>query len=114
MSMNAETPQITSRRQAGRGQVHPPAAIVARSEGELLPPGVSWIEAEQVMINPYNEPLEFEIQESPASGWRRAIDTGLASPLDIAEPGAEPPVVSLRYRVVPRSVVVLLGGGGQS
>ena len=64
------------------------------------------------MINAYHEPLEFEIQECPPGGWRRAIDTGLDSPLDIAEPGAEPPVVSPRYRVFPRSVVVLLGGEG--
>jgi isoamylase len=63
-----------------------------------------------VMINAYHEPLDFEIQESPAGGWRRAIDTGLDSPLDIADPGEEPPVPSLRYRALPRSVVVLLGG----
>jgi glycogen operon protein len=63
-----------------------------------------------VMINAYHGPLEFEIQESPAGGWRRSIDTALESPLDIAEPGAEPPVVSLRYLVRPRSVVVLVGG----
>jgi isoamylase len=63
-----------------------------------------------VMINAYHEPLDFEIQESPAGGWRRAIDTGLESPLDIAEPGEEAAVASLRYRVLPRSVVVLLGG----
>jgi glycogen operon protein len=63
-----------------------------------------------VMINAYHEPLDFEIQESPSGGWRRAIDTGLDSPLDIADPGEEPLVASLRYRVIPRSVVVLLGG----
>jgi isoamylase len=63
-----------------------------------------------VMINAYHEPLDFEIQESPAGGWRRAIDTGLDSPLDIANPGEEPRVASLRYRVSPRSVVVLQGG----
>jgi len=62
-----------------------------------------------VMINAYHEPLDFEIQESPAGGWRLAIDTGLESPLDIAEPGEEPAASSLRYRVLPRSVVVLLG-----
>jgi glycogen operon protein len=67
-----------------------------------------------VMINAYHETLGFEIQQSPASGWRRAIDTALESPLDIAEPGAEPPVASLRYQVQPRSVVVLLGEEGRS
>jgi glycogen operon protein len=67
-----------------------------------------------VMINAYHETLNFEIQESPAGGWRRAIDTGLESPLDIAERGAEPPVASLQYQVQPRSVVVLVGGEGRS
>jgi glycogen operon protein len=62
-----------------------------------------------VMINAYHEPLEFEIQESPAGLWRRAIDTALDSPLDIADPGEEQPIASLRYRVAPRSVVVLKG-----
>ncbi len=65
-----------------------------------------------VMINAYHEPLDFEIQESPARSWRRAIDTALESPDDIADPGKEPPVASLRYRVQPRSVVVLAGGEG--
>jgi glycogen operon protein len=63
-----------------------------------------------VMINAYHEPLEFEIQESPAGGWRRAIDTGLDSPLDFADPGEETPLASLGYRVLPRSVVVLVEG----
>ena len=48
------------------------------------------------MINAYHEPLDFEIQESPPGGWRRAIDTGLDSPDDIAEPGEEAAVASLR------------------
>ena len=67
-----------------------------------------------VMINAYHEQLSFDVQESPAGGWRRAIDTGLESPLDIGEPGTEPVVVSLQYRVLPRSVVVLVGGEGRS
>jgi len=67
-----------------------------------------------VMINAYHEPLDFEIQESPAGGWRRAIDTGLDSPFDIAEPGEEAAVASQRYRVLPRSVVVLVGGDGSA
>jgi glycogen operon protein len=67
-----------------------------------------------VMINAYHEPLEFEIQESPPGGWRRAIDTGLNSPFDIADPGDEAAVASLRYRVRPRSVVVLVGGDGDA
>jgi isoamylase len=66
------------------------------------------------MINAYHEPLDFEIQECPSGGWRRAIDTGLDSPLDIADAGQEAAVASLRYRVLPRSVVVLLGGEGHA
>ena len=61
-----------------------------------------------VMINAYDEPLDIEVQESPATGWRRAIDTGLDSPFDITEAGEEVPVASLRYRVQPRSTVVLV------
>ena len=45
--MTAETGLITPNRQAPSSQVHHPAAIVARSQGEILPPGASWIEAEQ-------------------------------------------------------------------
>ena len=45
--MTAETALIAPNRQARRGQAHPPAAIVARSEGTILPLGASWIEAEQ-------------------------------------------------------------------
>ena len=67
-----------------------------------------------VMINAYHEPLDFEIQESPPGGWRRAIDTGLDSPFDIAEPMEQATVASLRYRVRPRSVVVLVGGDGSA
>jgi glycogen operon protein len=65
-----------------------------------------------VMINAYHERLDFEIQESPPGGWHRAIDTGLDRPLDIADPGEEAAVASLRYRVLPRSVVVLVAGDG--
>ena len=62
-----------------------------------------------VMINAYHEPLDFEIQERSSSGWRRVIDTGLDSPLDVADPGQEKPVPSQRYQVLARSVVVLVG-----
>jgi isoamylase len=66
-----------------------------------------------VMINAYHEPLAFEVQEGPSGGWRLAIDTGLNSPDDIANPGEEPALASRRYNVLPHSVVVLLGGGGR-
>jgi len=58
-----------------------------------------------VMINAWWENLVFEIQ-APGP-WTRAVDTALASPDDIAEPGKEAPVAGDRYRVQARSVVVL-------
>jgi glycogen operon protein len=61
-----------------------------------------------VMINAYWEPLSFAIQDGGPRQWRRAVDTALASPDDIAPPGAEPPVTSAVYDVLPRSVVVLV------
>ena len=62
------------------------------------------------MINAYHEPLTFQIQESVSGGWKRAIDTDLDSPHDIADPGREVAVESLQYRLGLRSVAVLVGG----
>ena len=39
--------------------------------------------------------------------WERWIDTALESPEDIKEAGARPRLLSMRYRVEPRSTVVL-------
>jgi isoamylase len=61
------------------------------------------------MINAYHEPLNFEIQERSSSGWRRVIDTGLDSPLDVADPRQERLLPAQRYQVLARSVVVLVG-----
>ena len=63
-----------------------------------------------VMINGWNEPLTFTIQEGPEGVWKRVIDTSLASPADIAEPGRETRVDDLEYEVAPHSVVVLMQG----
>ena len=60
-----------------------------------------------VMINAYHEPLTFTIQEGSPGCWRRAIDTGLPGPDDIAHPDRGPLVPSCEYRVQARSVVVL-------
>ena len=130
MSMTAETALIASNRQARRGQVHPPAAIVARSEGTILPLGASWIEAEQA----YNFMLYAEHAESvvlllfaeddlarPLLEFRLDPRVNVPAPaageellLPPAEPGEEAAVASLRYRVLPRSVVVLVGGDGSA
>jgi glycogen operon protein len=62
-----------------------------------------------VILNAYWEPLEFQLPELPAGGrWRRVVDTALAAPDDIAEPGQEPPVAAGVYRAEARSSVVLL------
>jgi isoamylase len=66
-----------------------------------------------VMVNAWQEPLAFAIQDGEPSAWRRVIDTARASPDDIREPGAEAPLASRTYVVEARSVVVLvrpLGG----
>ena len=59
-----------------------------------------------VMVNAYSEALEFDIQKP--GDWHRAVDTGLESPQDIAEPGKEELVARTNYKVRPRSVVVFL------
>jgi glycogen operon protein len=61
-----------------------------------------------VMINAYHEPLTFTIQERSPGSWRRAIDTSLPSPDDIAHPADGPIVSSGDYRVAARSIVVLV------
>jgi glycogen operon protein len=61
-----------------------------------------------VMLNMYWEPLSFEL---PAVGdriWHRAVDTALASPQDITEPGREVRVNGKEYVLSGRSVVVLV------
>ena len=58
--MTSETTLITSNRQARRGQAHAPAAIVARSDGEILPPGASWVEEDHA----YNFSLYAQHAES--------------------------------------------------
>jgi isoamylase len=61
-----------------------------------------------VMINTWQEPLTFDIQEGTAADWRRAIDTARPSPEDIRVVGDERPLESLSYIVGARSVVVLV------
>jgi glycogen operon protein len=58
-----------------------------------------------VMINAWTGPIDFVIQ-SPGE-WRRAVDTDLPSPNDVAEDLVGEPLPSLTYRVGSRSVVVL-------
>ncbi len=57
-----------------------------------------------MILNAYWEPLDFQL---PVSPWRRWIDTGLDSPLDIVPWQDAPPVSGETYPVQSRSVVVL-------
>jgi len=64
-----------------------------------------------VILNAYWEPLDFElppVSDGETDAWRRWIDTGLESPLDIVEWQKAPAVTGRTYRAGPRSVVVLL------
>jgi glycogen operon protein len=64
-----------------------------------------------VILNAYWKPLEFELPAPDgADGWRRWIDTGLASPNDIVPWKLAPPVPGNKYRAEDRSVVVLISG----
>jgi glycogen operon protein len=60
-----------------------------------------------VMINAHDKALKFHVQEGKAKDWQRVVETNLASPEDIAEPGSERLLTSLDYEVGARSVVVL-------
>jgi glycogen operon protein len=62
------------------------------------------------MFNAYWEPLTFELPPVPGEGhggWRRAVDTALASPDDLRPWRDAPLVEQAVYRVQPRSLVVL-------
>jgi glycogen operon protein len=63
------------------------------------------------MLNAYWEPLAFELPPAPREGregWRRCIDTALASPDDICRWKEAPPVESATYAAQPRSVVLVV------
>jgi glycogen operon protein len=61
-----------------------------------------------VMANMYWEALPMAIPGAAGRVWHRVIDTSLASPDDICEPGMGPAVNDPNYHVEPRSVVVLV------
>jgi hypothetical protein len=65
-----------------------------------------------VMINAYWEELEFRVQEGAAQEWKRIVDTALPSPDDFSDYGV--PLEQTKYRVAPRSIVVLLRPRGSS
>jgi glycogen operon protein len=59
-----------------------------------------------VMINAGRDDTAFHIQREGT--WKRVVDTSLASPDDIAEPGHETPIDGADYLVRGRSVVVFI------
>jgi isoamylase len=66
-----------------------------------------------VILNAYWEPLAFELpplEGNSHEGWRRGIDTGLATPDDISDgPDGALRVPDGTYLTQPRSVVLLFG-----
>jgi glycogen operon protein len=68
-----------------------------------------------MILNGYWEPLHFElppVSNGSANPWRRWIDTGLDSPLDIVPWQTAPPISGDSYRAEARSVVVLFASQG--
>ncbi len=61
-----------------------------------------------VMLNMYWEGLEFELPTVPGRTWYRVVDTSIASPMDIVEPGQEMMVTGNTYFVSDRSTVILI------
>ena len=64
------------------------------------------------MLNAYWEPLTFELPAPPPDssdrGWRRVIDTALASPDDFTPWDTAPRVAAASYVVQPRSIALFL------
>ena len=61
-----------------------------------------------VILNMYWEPLEFALPTVAGRQWHRVVDTSLASPQDVADPGQELQIDGAKYRVNDRSVVILV------
>jgi pullulanase/glycogen debranching enzyme len=63
-----------------------------------------------LMFHAGAEPQEFLLPPAPRGGtWYRALDTGLAPPLDFPDPGREPQLDRQeRYPLSGRSMAVLL------
>ncbi|ADL50859.1 glycogen debranching protein GlgX [Clostridium cellulovorans] len=61
-----------------------------------------------VMMNMYWETLEFEIPDVQGRRWYRVVDTALPSPSDIIEKGKELLITDGNFKVLPRSIVILI------
>jgi isoamylase len=63
-----------------------------------------------LMTNAYWEPISFALPRVEGWHWCRVVDTSLAAPLDIVDPGHEQKLTPQDcYLLQPRSTVVLLG-----
>jgi glycogen operon protein len=60
-----------------------------------------------VMFNMSENFVEMQLPGLAKGRWYRAVDTWLARPQDVLEPAEQPAVTKARYRVAPRTVVVL-------
>ena len=68
-----------------------------------------------IMFNAWWNTLVFELpplKEEPGGGWRRWLDTSLASPADIAPLDEAPPVAGETYELQPRSLAVMFARAG--
>ncbi len=73
--------------------------------GELRSEGFQFY----LILNAYWEALDFELPKLKNSVWKRWIDTALPSPHDIEPPGSLASIENGSYRVMDRSVVMLIG-----
>ncbi len=87
---------------------YPDLADYSRSVAYLLDGASENDDDLYVMINAWDQALDFTIQDGSPEEWRRVVDTGLESPDDIATDLDGVSIPSLEYRVGPRSVVVLV------
>jgi glycogen operon protein len=62
-----------------------------------------------VLINMSEKDARLPVPAEIAGAWRRIVDTSLVSPNDIVALDQSGPLVSVRYRVAARSIVVLEG-----
>ena len=60
------------------------------------------------MVNAWKESLDFELEKTVKSPWKRWIDTSLPSPKDIVDWDEAPKVSATHYSLKPYSVVVLV------
>ncbi|UWE09207.1 glycogen debranching protein GlgX [Actinacidiphila bryophytorum] len=61
-----------------------------------------------VILNMYDQALDFELPQVPGHRWARAVDTAGAGGQEYAPPGSEPLVPEYTYHAQGRSVVVLI------